>query len=64
MQETTYFLNYFSQLHDRLLSANESEFGKISELVLQTYQHQRKIICVGNGGSAAIASHVESMRSP
>ena len=58
MPKTNYFSNYFNQLHDRLITANEIDLEKISEEVNHINKLQRKIICVGNGGSAAIASHV------
>ena len=58
MPNSNYFLQYFTHLHDRLKTVNPEDLRKAAGLVMHAHQHQCKIICVGNGGSAAMASHV------
>ena len=58
MPKSDYFSNYFSHLHNRLQTVNPSELLQAATLVKQSHQQKRKIIVVGNGGSAAMASHV------
>jgi D-sedoheptulose 7-phosphate isomerase len=58
MPETNYFSHYFDHLHDRLQTANITDLEQAAQLAFETHQQKRKIICVGNGGSAAMASHV------
>ena len=58
MSEVNFLTDYFIQLHQQVKTANGSDLKRIAESVKQTNQSHRKVICVGNGGSAAIASHV------
>ena len=53
-----YFLNYFEQLYGLLKKINEEDLNKIAQLAVNANQERHKIICVGNGGSAAMASHI------
>jgi len=52
-----YFHDYFHLLDEKLQSTNYSELFRVSDLIEQTHNQGGKIIIVGNGGSAAIASH-------
>ena len=58
MPALNYFSNYFDHLHNRLQTANTEDLIQAAQLALTANQQKRKIICVGNGGSAAMASHV------
>ena len=58
MPMLSYFSNYFAHLHHRLQTANTEDLIQAAQLALTANQQKRKIICVGNGGSAAMASHV------
>tara|TARA_B100000579_G_C22748672_1_gene812876 strand:+ start:308 stop:868 length:561 start_codon:yes stop_codon:yes gene_type:complete len=58
MRNSDYFTNYFSHLHNRLQTADANDLKEATQLALKTNQQKRKIIVVGNGGSAAMASHV------
>lgn len=58
MPFSDYFSNYFTHLYDRLQTVNEADLLQVAELTLHTHQQQKKIIVAGNGGSAAMASHV------
>jgi len=58
MNNTNYFLDYFENLNYYLVKVDPDELSNIANLVLQTNIKKKKIIVVGNGGSAAIASHV------
>ena len=58
MPDSNYFKDYFDHLHNRLQTANVADFEQAAQLASQAHQQKHKIICVGNGGSAAMASHV------
>ncbi len=52
---TEKYLKKFSKL---LIDYNKKDFFKIINLLLKTKKNKGKVILVGNGGSAALASHV------
>ena len=54
----SYYLNYFKSINDNLQSVDFKVLEQISELIKKISSIQGKVIIVGNGGSAAIASHV------
>lgn len=58
MSSSDYFSNYFSHLHNRLQTADPKDLQQATQLALKVNQQKSKIIVVGNGGSAAMASHV------
>ena len=58
MPEQNYFTDYFKHLHNRLKTVNSVDLVHVAQLAFNAHQQKRKIICVGNGGSAAMASHV------
>ncbi len=58
MPDFNYFEQYFDHLHNRLQTANTAELEQAAQLAFKAHQQKCKIICVGNGGSAAMASHV------
>ena len=49
------YLNKFSKL---LINYNQNDFLKITKLLEEAKKNKKKVILVGNGGSAAMASHV------
>jgi D-sedoheptulose 7-phosphate isomerase len=53
-----YFNNYFSLIDEKCKSVDYQELILASELADKANKDGGKIIIVGNGGSAAIASHV------
>jgi D-sedoheptulose 7-phosphate isomerase len=55
---TGFFSNYFKVLDEKIRSIKYEELIAVSDLVDQTHNNSGKIIIIGNGGSAAIASHV------
>jgi len=55
---TIFFDNYFNSINTTVLSVNLDKLIEISSLVIDAATKENKIIIVGNGGSAAMASHV------
>ena len=55
---SNFFSNYFDSLHQKLKTVTTSDLVQVARMAKQTQEQQRKLILVGNGGSAAIASHV------
>jgi len=53
-----YIKNYLSKLSKILIDYNHKDFLKVAELLKKTKINKGKVILVGNGGSAAMASHV------
>ena len=53
-----FFSNYFSELYLNFKRVSTLDLENISELIKKTHENRKKIIIVGNGGSAAMASHV------
>ena len=53
-----YFNNYFSELYLNFKTVSTLDLENISELIKKTHENKKKIITAGNGGSAAMASHV------
>ena len=52
-----YLNNYFSKLNKLTSSIDEKELLKTIKLIKKIKKNNKKIIIVGNGGSAAIANH-------
>ena len=55
---SNFFLNYNKYLIKNINSVNFNELVKIAKLIVNIRKKNKKIILLGNGGSAAIASHV------
>ncbi len=53
-----YLNQYFDKIHGGCLSIDEKNFIKASNLVARAKVEGKKVLIVGNGGSAAMASHV------
>ena len=58
MKACDYFSQYFETISQGLKSINSAQLEKASAMVLGVHKSGKKIIVVGNGGSAAMASHV------
>lgn len=52
-----YLINYFEKQSTLLKNINTSDLINAVKLVLSTKKKRKKIFFIGNGGSAAIASH-------
>ena len=55
MPDYNYFEHYFDHLHNRLQTANVADLEQAALLADRVHQEKHKTICVGNGGSAAMA---------
>jgi D-sedoheptulose 7-phosphate isomerase len=58
MERPVYFQLYFDKIFQGLQSIESTLLVQAAALVWETSQSNKKIIVVGNGGSAAMASHV------
>ena len=58
MKNKQYFANYFKTIYQTLISVSSTELEQAASMVWETHLSNRKIIIIGNGGSAAMASHV------
>lgn len=56
--KTNYFIEYLNKISKHLIDYNNKDFLKIVKFLKDTKKNKKKIILVGNGGSAAMASHV------
>lgn len=57
-QMENYFKNYFSTIKNNLDSIDVYKLEKIINLITRVSKSKGKVIIVGNGGSASIASHL------
>ena len=53
-----YLTNYFDKYSRLLVDYNHKDFLKVVKILKETKKNKKKVILVGNGGSAAMASHV------
>ena len=58
MKAFDYFPRYFETIFQRIKSIDSAELEQAAKMVSVVHQKGKKIIIVGNGGSAAMASHV------
>lgn len=49
--------NYISEVHKLIASMNTNDLERIIEQLIIAYQEKRQVFIIGNGGSAATASH-------
>ena len=54
---TTFYDNYWLELRKLLSQESPSKLGELGSMIIDCHRRGGKIIVVGNGGSAAIASH-------
>ena len=53
-----YLKKYINKLSELMIDYNHKDFLKIITILKQIKKNKKKVILVGNGGSAAMASHV------
>ena len=58
MDTPGYFSKYFTTIYQSLESIDSRQLEQAATMVWTAHQSGKKIIVVGNGGSAAMASHV------
>ena len=58
MKSSDYFSQYFETVGQKLNSIDSPQLEQAASMVWATHQSGKKIIVNGNGGSAAMASHV------
>ena len=56
--KSSFFEQFYEQINNKAKSVNSNKLIELSKLIRSTKLNSGKIIIVGNGGSAAIASHV------
>lgn len=54
----SFYREYFQRIADELCSVDFADLDRLSALFSEANAQDRKIILVGNGGSASVASHV------
>ena len=58
MKVSDYFSQYFETISKGLKSIDPAQLKQTAAMVWRVHKSRKKIIVVGNGGSAAMASHV------
>jgi len=58
MEKSHYFSNYFKTVSQKLNSIDPTQLEQAASMVCAAHKAGKKVIVVGNGGSAAMASHV------
>ena len=58
MEKSLYFKKYFESVRQKLNSIDSPQLEQAASMVWATHKAGKKVIVVGNGGSAAMASHV------
>jgi D-sedoheptulose 7-phosphate isomerase len=58
MDKDVFFSSYFKDIYKILNSINFNALDKVSLLIKRSKEKGGKVIIIGNGGSAAIASHL------
>jgi D-sedoheptulose 7-phosphate isomerase len=58
MKSDLFFKTYFSEISQRLQELNAEKLEEIANAILEVSRDKKKLIVIGNGGSAAMASHV------
>ena len=53
-----FFTNYFKHIYKGIESVNKDDLISVSEKIQSVHDNGNKLIIAGNGGSAAMASHV------
>ena len=58
MNKSDFISKYFADINSALISIDHNAFDKVVSLIEIANKKSGKIIIIGNGGSAAIASHL------
>ena len=53
-----FFSNYYKEINQSIQHVNTLDLIRVAKLIKETSEKRKKVILVGNGGSAAMASHV------
>ena len=53
-----FFKDYFSLLSEKMADIDSKVLDQVVEMIKKTSSNGKKLIIAGNGGSAAMASHV------
>jgi D-sedoheptulose 7-phosphate isomerase len=56
--KSAFFNSYFESINKVVLTVDPLKLEQIATLIVNAKSHSKKIIFIGNGGSAAMASHV------
>jgi len=56
-----FFDDYFDEINARISDVDRDALDQLTSLFQKTRDHGRKVILAGNGGSAAMHSHVPSI---
>jgi len=57
-EDMEFYTNYFAKIHDSCNMINKSFLQQVHRILLDITENDRKVIIAGNGGSAAMSSHV------
>jgi len=55
---SVFFTEYFNKLSSKISNIDQELLVGAAEKILSTHHHSKKIMIFGNGGSAAMASHI------
>ena len=55
-----FYTDYFEDIGNQLRSVDVTMLDRLTTIFREAHDRKRKIILVGNGGSASIASHARS----
>jgi len=58
MKKTNYFSKYFESVGQKLNTIDPTQLEQAASMVWAAHKAEKKVIIAGNGGSAAMASHV------
>jgi D-sedoheptulose 7-phosphate isomerase len=58
MKKSNYFSKYFESVGQKLNSIDPTQLEQTASMILAAHEAGKKVIIVGNGGSASMASHV------
>lgn len=58
MEIKNFAQNYINNLQNCIAAIDWNDLEKVTEQILNAYQNNKKIFLIGNGGSAATASHM------
>ena len=56
--QNSFFTSYFDELRQKLSSASDEKLSRAAEVMIKVKGGNKKVILVGNGGSASICAHV------
>jgi D-sedoheptulose 7-phosphate isomerase len=54
----SYIRDYFDKLHEGLVNMDEEKIDEVVQILFDAWKTGKQVIVMGNGGSAATASHI------